>query len=332
VSNQLTMTYTKSMKLTRRSVFGATCLCVGCLLPGSLLADAPMVKTQAPGFYRLIIGDFEVTVLSDGTNMLPAMKLLQGDPTRIAEALKHNFLGELVETAHNSFLVNTGGKLVLIDAGAGTMLGPSVGDLLSNLSAAGYRPEQVDEIYLTHMHTDHIGGLVAGGQRAFPNAIVRVNKRDADYWLSETNMRAAPVEAKRFFQAAMISMTPYIQARKLNLFEGNTDLIPGVRAQPAYGHTPGHTMYVAESRGEKLLLWGDIVHVAAVQFDDPSVTIGFDVDPREAEREHWLVLADAAKNGHLVGGAHVSFPGLGHVRSKGEKAYTFVPLNYSSLK
>jgi glyoxylase-like metal-dependent hydrolase (beta-lactamase superfamily II) len=332
VSNQLTTTYTNPMKLTRRSVFGATCLCVGCLLPQSLLADAPMVKTQAPGFYRLMIGDFEVTVLSDGINMLPAMKLLQGDPTRIAEALKRNFLGELVETSHNSFLVNTGSKLVLIDAGAGTMLGPSTGDLLNNLSAAGYRPEQVDEIYLTHMHADHIGGLVAGGRRAFPNAIVRVNKRDADYWLSEANMRAAPVEAKRFFQAATISMTPHIQARKLKLFEGNTDLIPGVRAQPAYGHTPGHTMYVVESRGEKLLLWGDIVHVAAVQFDDPSVTIGFDVDPREAEREHWLVLADAAKNGHLVGGAHVSFPGLGRVRSNGEKAYTFVPLNYSSLK
>ena len=213
------------MKLTRRSVFGATCLCASCLLPGSLLATAPMVKRQAPGFYRLLIGDFEVTVLSDGTNMLPAMKLLQGDPARIAEALKRNFLGELVETAHNWFLVNTGSKLVSIDAGAGTMLGPNVGDLLNNLHAAGYQPEQVDEIYLTHMHTDHIGGLVASRQRAFPNAIVRVNKRDTDYWLSEASMRAAPAETERFFQAATVSMAPYIQAGKLRLFEGDTDLV-----------------------------------------------------------------------------------------------------------
>jgi glyoxylase-like metal-dependent hydrolase (beta-lactamase superfamily II) len=319
------------MKLTRRSVFAATCLCAGCLLPRPLLADAPMVKSQAPGFYRLMLGDFEITALSDGAAPLPAMRLLQGNPTRIAEALKRNFLGEQVATSDNAFLVNTGSKLVLIDTGSGTMLGPARGQLLNNLRAAGYLPEQVDEIYLTHMHTDHIGGLMAGDQRAFPNAVVHVNKRDADYWLSEANMRAAPAVAKRFFQAAMILLRPYMQAGTLKLFEDTTDLIPGVRAQPAYGHTPGHTMYLVESKGQKLLLWGDIVHVAAVQLDDPSVTIGYDVNAAEAEQEHWVVFADAAKDGYLVGGAHISFPGLGHVRSDDDKAYTFVPLSYSSL-
>jgi glyoxylase-like metal-dependent hydrolase (beta-lactamase superfamily II) len=313
------------------NIFVATCCCVGCLvLP--LHAEAPMVKTQAPGFYRLMLGDFEVTVLSDGTNPLPAMKLLQGNPPRIAEALKRNFLGEQVETSHNSFLVNTGTKLVLIDAGAGTLLGPQTGDLLNNLRAAGYRPEQVDEIYLTHMHTDHVGGLMAGGQRAFPNAIVRVYKRETDYWLSEANMNAAPAEMKRFFQGAMVSVTPYLQAGKLKVFEGSTNLIPGVRAQSAYGHTPGHTAYVVESRGEKLVLWGDVVHVAVVQFEEPSVTIAYDVDSAGAEHERERAFADAAKNGYLIGGAHMSFPGVGHVRSNGQQAYTFVPLNYSSLK
>jgi glyoxylase-like metal-dependent hydrolase (beta-lactamase superfamily II) len=116
------------------------------------------------------------------------------------------------------------------------------------------------------------------------------------------------------------------------MFEGDTDLIPGVRAQSAYGHTPGHTMYVVESRGEKLVLWGDIVHVAAVQFPDPSVTIAYDVNPAEAAHTRALVFADAAKNAYLIGGAHISFPGLGHVRKAGEHTYTYVPLNYSSLK
>src|SRR5262249_39194762 len=162
--------------------------------------------------------------------------------------------------------VNTGAKLILIDAGAGSLLGPSTGYLLSNLRASGYLPEQVDEIYLTHLHADHVGGLMADAQRAFPNAIVRVDKRESDYWLSEANMRAAPEDAKRFFQAATISLTPYMQAGKLLAFEGNTELTPGVHAQTAYGHTPGHTMYMIESRGEKLLLWGDVVHVAALQF------------------------------------------------------------------
>ena len=123
-----------------------------------------------------------------------------------------------------------------------------------------------------------------------------------------------------------------MQAGKVKMLEGDTDLIPGVRAQSAYGHTPGHTMYVVESRGEKLVLWGDIVHVAAVQFPDPSVTILYDVNPAEAEHTRELVFADAAKNAYLIGGAHISFPGLGHVRKDGENTYTYVPLNYSSLK
>jgi glyoxylase-like metal-dependent hydrolase (beta-lactamase superfamily II) len=139
-----------------------------------------MVKSQAPGFYRLMLGDFEVTALSDGTNMLAAAKLLQGDPARIEEALKRNYLGDFVETSHNSFLVNTGTKLVLIDAGAGSLLGPTTGYLLTNLRASGYRPEQVDEIYLTHLHVDHVGGLVAEGERVFPNAVVRVETRDTN--------------------------------------------------------------------------------------------------------------------------------------------------------
>jgi glyoxylase-like metal-dependent hydrolase (beta-lactamase superfamily II) len=281
---------TVDMKKLPPCVLAAACLCVcGYFLPTPVSGEAPMVRSQAPGFHRLMVGDFEVTALSDGTNPMPAMKLLHGNPARIAEALQRNFLREQVETSHNSFLVNTGTKLVLIDAGAGTLLGPHTGDLLNNLRAAGYRPEQVDEIYLTHMHVDHIGGLIVDGQRAFPNAIVRVDKRDAE-------------------------------------------LIPGVRAQSAYGHTPGHTMYVVESRGEKLVLWGDIVHVAAAQCADPYVTIAYDVTPREAAHTREIVFADAAKNRCLIGGAHVSFPGLGHVRSDGGKTYTFVPQTYSALK
>ncbi|AZO71731.1 MAG: MBL fold metallo-hydrolase [Mesorhizobium sp.] len=313
---------------TRRAFLAAGCLCLACGFAGPALADAPMAKSQAPGFYRLTVGDFEVTALSDGSDMLAAAKLLQGAPARIEDALKRNFLGDVVETSHNSFLVNTGTKLILIDAGAGSLLGATTGKLVSNLRASGYQPEEVDELYLTHLHTDHVGGLMADGDRAFPNAIVRVDKRDTDYWLSEASMRAAPAEAKRFFEAAVASITPYMRAGKLAAFEGDTDLVPGVRARAAYGHTPGHTMYLVESRGEKILLWGDVVHVAAVQFKDPSVTIGYDGDASRAESIHRLAFADAAKNGYIVGGAHISFPGLGRVRRDAENVYTYVPLNY----
>jgi glyoxylase-like metal-dependent hydrolase (beta-lactamase superfamily II) len=322
------MTKNSPINLTRRSFLIASGFCVACSpQPGPLDADARMVRSEAPGFYRLMIGDYEVTVLSDGKNPLAATKLLQGDPSRIADALKSNFLGEQVETSHNSFLINTGDKLALVDAGAGTLLGPHTGKLLSNLRAAGYQPEQVDEVYLTHLHTDHIGGLMAGDQRAFPNAIVRADIRDTDYWLSEENMRAAPAETKRFFEASMASLSSYREAGKLNTFEGGADLMPGIQAQPAYGHTPGHTMFEVQSKGEKLLLWGDIVHVAAVQFADPTVTIAYDVDPVEAEQEHWRLFDDAAKNRYMIGGAHLPFPGLGHVRSNGDNTYAYVPLN-----
>jgi glyoxylase-like metal-dependent hydrolase (beta-lactamase superfamily II) len=318
------------MNVTRRLLLVASCLCTACFMPASSFAAAPIAKKQAPAFYRLMLGDFEVTALSDGSNMLAATKLLHGDLTQIEGALKRDFLGDVVETSHNSFLVNTGSKLVLIDAGAGSLLGPSAGQLLSNLRAAGYQPEQIDEIYLTHLHADHVGGLMTGDQRTFPNAIVRANKRDTDYWLSEANMQAAPADAKRFFEAAAVSLTPCMRAGKLVVFEGDTDLAPGIRAQAAYGHTPGHTMYLVESKNQKALLWGDIVHVAAVQFEHPSVTIGYDVDAAEAEREHLLQFAEAAQNGYLIGGAHISFPGLGHVRRGGERTYTYVPLNYSA--
>jgi glyoxylase-like metal-dependent hydrolase (beta-lactamase superfamily II) len=159
-------------------------------------AQTPMVKTQAPGFHRTFVGDFEVTAISDGTVKLPMLKLLQGRPEQMAEALKRGFLKEMVETSVNAYLINTGSKLVLIDAGAAGLFGPTLGNLHANLRASGYRPEQVDEIYITHMHPDHVGGLVADGKIAFPNATLRIDQRDVDFWLSKANMDAASSRAR----------------------------------------------------------------------------------------------------------------------------------------
>jgi len=108
--------------------------------------------------------------------------------------------------------------------------------------------------------------------------------------------------------------------------------VPGVRSWTSHGHTAGHSLYVVESKGEKLVLWGDLMHVAAVQFDDPAVTIKFDTDNKAAAKERAKAYADAAKRGYLVGSAHLSFPGLGHLRKSAGKGYTFIPVNYSSLR
>lgn len=305
------------------------------LLPAllsSASAAAPQVKTSAPGYHRMLLGDFEVTAISDGTVDLTVTDLLTNTtPTRVRSALARAYLKDPVETSVTAYLINTGSKLVLIDTGAGAFFGPTVGKLMGNLKASGYQPEQIDEVYVTHMHADHIGGLVSGDKIAFPNAIVRADRRDADYWLSKANMDAAPKEAKQFFEAAMAAVNPYIATDKFKPFDGNSELTPGIKAVAAHGHTPGHNIYVVESQGQRLVLWGDLMHVAAVQFAEPAVTIRFDTNPKAAATQRKKEYADAAKRGHWVAAAHLPFPGIGHLRADG-KGYDWIPANYSAMR
>ncbi|MDD3352244.1 MBL fold metallo-hydrolase [Zoogloea sp.] len=160
-----------------------------CLLPvaPAVQAEAPAVGTQVPGFYRLSVGDIEVTALYDGYLDLNSKILKNASPAEIQRLLARQFLeGEKVQTAVNAFLINTSGKLVLVDTGAAKSFGPSLGFVIDNLKAAGYQPEQVAVVLLTHLHGDHINGLLtAEGKPAFPNAEIRVSKADSDFWLSE---------------------------------------------------------------------------------------------------------------------------------------------------
>jgi glyoxylase-like metal-dependent hydrolase (beta-lactamase superfamily II) len=293
-------------------------------------AGAPQAKGQAPGWYRMQLGDFEVTALNDGTVKLPVDQLLTNVPAPTLQSLlARAYLKAPVETSVNGFLINTGSKLVLIDTGAAGLFGPTLGKLIANLKASGYQPEQVDEIYITHMHPDHVGGLLAGDKLAFPNAVVRADTREGNFWLSQSNLDAAPADAKGFFQGAMASLNPYVASGKLKPFDGETELVPGIRAIPAPGHTPGHTIYAVESQGNKLVAWGDMMHVAAVQFVQPSVTIQFDTDSKAAAPQRKKNYADAASKGYYVAIAHVAFPGIGKLRADG-KGYTWVPAVYSN--
>ncbi|MEZ4362763.1 MAG: MBL fold metallo-hydrolase [Kofleriaceae bacterium] len=293
-------------------------------------ASAPFARGQAPGWYRVSLGDFEVTALLDGTMALPMEQFLTGaTPAKILAALARAYLTPPFETSFNCYLINTGTKLVLIDTGTGGLLGPTVGKLVANLKASGYQPEQIDEIYLTHMHTDHVGGVAANGKRVFPNAVVRAAKAEGEQWLSQDNLDKASAEDKEAYAAVRNAVTPYVATGTYQPFEGKTELIPGVTAVPAVGHTEGHTLYLVESKGQKLMLWGDLMHVAAVQFPSPWVTILADTDSKRAAAARKKAFAEAAKQGYLVGVSHISFPGLGRLRADG-RGYRWVPVNYTA--
>jgi len=311
-------------------LLNAVALAVAAVTAAPSYAAAPLAKTSAPGFYRVMLGDFEVTALSDGTVDLPMVKLLKEAPEKTAAALKKSYLNDPTTTSDNAFLINTGSKLVLIDTGAGALFGPTLGKLLANLKASGYQPEQVDDILITHMHPDHVGGLVANGALVFPNAVVHADKRDADFWLSQAQMEKAPKDSQGFFQGAMASINPYIQAGKFQAFDHDGEIVPGVTSHASYGHTAGHTSYAVESKGQKLLVMGDLIHVAAVQFASPTVAIGFDSDTQAAIASRQKVFGQVDKEGELVAVAHLQFPGMGHIRAAG-KSWQWLPVNYTQL-
>lgn len=313
-----------------RAVMVTAAFAVAALTSAPVSAAAPMAKTNAPGFYRVMLGDFEVTALNDGTNDLPWDKILKQAPEKTDDTLAKSWMKSPLETSFNGFLINTGSKLVLIDTGAGTMFGETLGRLAANLKASGYQPEQVDEIYITHMHTDHIGGLFADGKAVFPNAVVRADKREGDYWLNEANAATAPDALKGMFKNAKTVLAPYIAAGKYKPFTGDTDLVPGIKAVSTIGHTPGHTSYVVESKGQKLVVLGDVLHVASVQFPDPSIGAMFDSDGKAADAVRNKIFAMAAKDSDILAGAHLPFPGLGHLRAEG-KGYDWIPVNFTQI-
>lgn len=302
-------------------------------IPAPLEAQAPQVGTQAPGYYRMQLGRLEITALYDGAIQIDTKLLHHIETTDLDTLLSRMFVGKpKMQTAVNAYLVNTGKHLVLIDAGAGTLFGRNLGFIRKNMEASGYTPEQVDVVLLTHMHGDHLGGLIdKGGKPVFPKAIIRAAQAEGDYWLSKEVAAAAPKGRQHAFAIAREGAAAYQAKNKWQPFAEGTEVLPSIKAMKAIGHTPGHTAFAVESEGQKLLIWGDIIHAHAVQFIRPEVSIEFDVDQQQAVTTRKALLAEVVSSGALVAGMHLPFPGLGHVRADGEGKYGWVPIEYAPL-
>jgi glyoxylase-like metal-dependent hydrolase (beta-lactamase superfamily II) len=315
------------MQLTRRS-FGLAAL--SGVLAAPALAKAPFSGTQAPGVYRLKVGTFEITVLNDGWLPLEA-KIFSGDPMTAPRLLDAGFLPkDAIPTSVNEWLVNTGDRLVLVDTGTSNLFGPTLGRLAKNLGAAGVDPGAVDAIVLTHMHPDHANGLLTPDKKvAFPNASVHVHETELGFWTSAEIARRAPDDFKPFFEMARNAIKPYTDAGKVTTYRDGAELLPGIAVIMAPGHTVGHSMVRLSSQGRALLLWGDIVHNAALQFPEPDRALTFDTDQAMAIASRKRVFDMVANERLTIAGSHLPFPGIGHV-AKAATGYAYVPIEWGA--
>jgi len=324
-----------STKRSRVFLAAALALTSPFIAVGQVQAAAPMQHHQVPGFYRTMVGDYEVTALYDGGGTISS-ELLHGDPKLIQSLLARSFQNDpkKVSATVQGFLVNTGSKLVLVDTGAGGHWGPAtLGKLVQNLKASGYKPEQVDLVLLTHLHGDHAGGIYKDGKRVFPNATVMMKKADADFWLSKEIMNKAPEDAKIFFKIAQDGSAPYIAAGKWKPFDSMDEIVPGIKPVAIPGHTPGHTGYMVSSKGQSLLIWGDVAHVGAVQMPHPEISIVFDSDNEAAVKTREALLKKLAADKTMIAAAHMPYPGLGRLRAADNGVgYDWVPATFTDLE
>jgi glyoxylase-like metal-dependent hydrolase (beta-lactamase superfamily II) len=293
------------------------------VFPSAVFGAAPRAQGGGAGVWQFELGGLQVSALSDGKIDLPVrvFSMPGGDAAALFAAAGEP---DPVPTSINAYLIQMGAKngnrLVLVDAGRGGR----EGEVLRHLEAAGYKPGQVDDVLITHMHLDHIGGLLkADGKPAFPNAQIWVNARESAFWLD-------PAKAGELYGAVARIVKPYQEAGHWKLFNPLSDegmILPGISPIAEYGHTPGHTgYYVVAGDKARLCLWGDVVHNAAVQFAHPEVGASFDNNRRLAEQTRKRMLERFANDPQmLVGGVHLPFPGLGHIK-EADGRYAWVPL------
>jgi glyoxylase-like metal-dependent hydrolase (beta-lactamase superfamily II) len=324
---------------TRRSFLGGAVLAgmavgtEGVLMPSATnaapAADTKQPRGRLPAVYPFALGDFRITTLFDGSIPQDLPVLLVDTPqSDIDRALQYAFQTNPTEASINAFLIETGSRRVMIDAGGGTFLGPNYGGkAIESLALAGFKPEEIDDILITHLHADHYGSLIDGERRVFPNATIHLSETEFSFFMNSANARKRAYDDSRWFQTAQKVLGPYQRAGKIKTFSQAGEVVPGIAAVPAPGHTPGHTFYRVQSKDRTIDICGDIVHVAAFQFAKPATTLIYDADAAGAAATRARHFAFVTGERRLIAGAHIAFPGIGHVRKDGD-GYAWVPIDY----
>ncbi|GMH36632.1 hypothetical protein BSKO_04505 [Bryopsis sp. KO-2023] len=303
-------------------------------LPLILLVGGAFAKPNCP-FYSTKVGDFTLTVISDGTTIGSVSDLVPTTPAlAVTKAANSHFVGTEGSPLHyNPVHLETGDMKVLFDTGSAHHFGPTLGKLLENMGAAGLDPNEVDAVVISHVHIDHIGGLLRlDGSLAFPNADYYVGRVEYEFWKDaslESSVIAAwgiPDDVK--MQALDLAKESLKLMRdRLTLFEFGEEILPGVTAKALDGHTPGHTGYVIKSGEESFLFAGDAVLIDFINVEHPEWKVLFDMNATKAIDTRFKLLGELADTGMETALYHNGFPGVGHVYRDG-KGYAFRPVRY----
>ena len=281
--------------------------------------------SREPGFHRFRIGRMTVTTLCDGHFPLSAHDVLRSGEVSLDTLLMEARLDNIVPSHVNAFLIDDGLHRILIDAGAGDLQDATLGRMATQLMSAGHRPSDIDIVLVTHLHPDHIGGLTRNGKALFPRAIVHVPREEAAFWLEASSYGHVDPSVRATFEHARRIVAPYVADGRYRLFDPETSWYGCLTAESLPGHTSGHTGYRLRTGERDLVFCGDLFHVVPVQLAEPSVTVCYDNQPRQAKTTREAFLAEVSRSGDVVAAAHAPFPGLGHVH-KGALGYTWLPV------
>jgi glyoxylase-like metal-dependent hydrolase (beta-lactamase superfamily II) len=323
------------IQLTRRAILaGAAATSLAPLTVNAPAhAAAPVAGKQVPGIYRYKVGSFECISINDGARTFPMpdgfVKNVSKDQALAAAAAY--FPQGMVTVPINPQIINTGSKLVLIDAGYGPGIAPSVGLLPANMAAAGIDPKMIDIVVLSHLHPDHINGIrTAEGALAFPNADLKVPALDWAFWMSDDNMSKASSSPmmKAYFENTRKVLSPF--ADKFTKYEWGQEVAPGITALDTSGHTPGHTSFAVASGSSRILVQSDVTDIPEFFLRNPNGHVMFDIDPDKAAQTRHKFYDMASAEKALVVGFHFAFPSIGHVEKDGA-GYRLMPVNWSPV-